>query len=317
MTLTQLSYILAVDRYRSFSKAAKAVFVSQPTLSMQLKKLEEELGVPIFDRSRQPVVPTPAGEQLIAQARVVLNEADKLTELVQETQGELSGELRLGIIPTISPYLLHRFLARFVEAHPKVQLSVEEVQTSQMVELLRQDLLDVGIAATPLNERNIVEEPLYYEPFMAYVPDWHRLSDEAIILASELDLSDILLLNEGHCFRNNVINLCGSAFNPDAEQRFKLQSGNFETLIRLAHKGFGMTLLPYLAAIDLKTDRKAVKPFGDPQPSREVSLLYSRSQLKTRAITALREAVLKGLPKRLQTADRGALQAPTAGRSAS
>ena len=130
-------------------------------------------------------------------------------------------------------------------------------------------------------------------------------------MASDLDLNDILLLNEGHCFRNNVVNLCGSAFQPDTKQQFQLESGNFETLIRLANKGFGMTLLPYLAALDLKTDRDAVKTFGDPQPTREVSLIYSRAQLKTRTIKALREAIVASLPKRLQAGDHGAVQAPT------
>jgi len=296
MTIPQLEYIIALNTTRHFSKAAKLCFVTQPTLSMQIQKLEAELGLEIFDRSRQPVKPTPTGEEIIAKARQALNTLKHIPEIVEASKGQLSGVFRLGIIPTIAPTLLSRFLRKFVQQYPMVKLEIEDMQTSNLVEAVRNDRLDAGIAAVPLKETGIREEHLYFEPFVAFVPPHHPLEDDEFILQTELDVNDILLLQQGHCFRNNIINLCGK---PRKETHtLTLNSGNFETLVRLSKKGFGMTLLPYLTAMGLsKNDRMRVKPLDDPKPSREVGLIYSRSQVKKRMLEALKETISSSLPK--------------------
>jgi len=298
-----------LDTTRHFSKAAERCFVTQPTLSMQIQKLESELGLEIFDRSRQPVKPTPTGEEIISKAREALNTLKHIPEIAMASKGLLSGVFRLGIIPTIAPALLSRFLRKFVQHYPLVKLEIEDMQTSDLVEALRNDRLDAGIAAVPLKERGIREEHLYFEPFMAFIPPHHPLEDDAFVLQAELDVNDILLLQQGHCFRNNIINLCGKP--QKHAHTLTLNSGNFETLVRLSKKGFGMTLLPYLTAMGLsKNDRMRVKPLDDPKPSREVGLIYSRSQVKKRMLEALKETVLSSLPKVLIESEVVAVTSP-------
>ncbi len=306
MTYTQLLYLSAIDTYRHFGNAAAKCFVTQPTLSMQIQKLEEELDILIFDRSKKPVEPTEIGKQVIAQARIALNEMGKIHELIQHSKGVISGEFRIGVIPTIASSLIPRLLPDFLKTYPDVELIVEELQTEVLIDKLKKDLLDAAIAATPLNIAGIIEKPVYYEPFVAFIPNNHRLAEETFVLNSELRLEDILLLNQGHCFRNSVINLCKTAFESPTTQNgnnrhFSLESGSFETLIRLSKQGLGMTLIPYLTAEELSPeDKKMVKPFDYPQPSREISILYSRSQLKINLINSLAEAVYRNIPTKLK-----------------
>lgn len=298
MTITQFKYIIAVDNHRHFARAAEACFVTQPTLSMQIHKLEEELDILIFDRSKQPIVPTPLGEKLIEQARNVVYETDVLENMAKQIKGSFEGSLTLAVIPTIAPSLLPRFIPEFTRKYPKIHLKVEELKTEDMIEALRADRIDVGIAATPLEEKGILEKPLYYEPFMAFVPEYHRFNNDQFLLASELDASEILLLNEGHCFRNSVLRICKT--QNSTESGLNMESGNFDTLVKLAHKGMGMTLLPYLTAIDLPEKYKPfVKPVAEPTPSREVSLIYSRTQLKLEWINALGDMIRESLPAKV------------------
>lgn len=298
MTITQFKYIIAVDNHRHFARAAEACFVTQPTLSMQIHKLEEELDILIFDRSKQPIVPTPLGEKLIEQARKVVYETDVLENMAKQIKGSFEGSLTLAVIPTIAPSLLPRFIPEFTRKYPKIHLKVEELKTEDMIEALRADRIDVGIAATPLEEKGILEKPLYYEPFMAFVPEYHRFNKDQFLLASELDASEILLLNEGHCFRNSVLRICKT--QNSTESGLNMESGNFDTLVKLAHKGMGMTLLPYLTAIDLPEKYKPfVKPVAEPTPSREVSLIYSRTQLKLEWINALGDMIRESLPAKV------------------
>lgn len=298
MTITQFKYIIAVDNHRHFARAAEACFVTQPTLSMQIHKLEEELDILIFDRSKQPIVPTPLGEKLIEQARKVVYETDVLENMAKQIKGSFEGSLTLAVIPTIAPSLLPRFIPEFTRKYPKIHLKVEELKTEDMIEALRSDRIDVGIAATPLEEKGILEKPLYYEPFMAFVPEYHRFNKDQFLLASELDASEILLLNEGHCFRNSVLRICKT--QNSTESGLNMESGNFDTLVKLAHKGMGMTLLPYLTAIDLPEKYKPfVKPVAEPTPSREVSLIYSRTQLKLEWINALGDMIRESLPAKV------------------
>jgi len=304
MTYTQLQYLVAIDTHRHFGKAADSCFVTQPTMSMQIQKLEEELEVLIFDRSKKPVEPTEIGKQIIAQARITLHEMDKITEMVSNSKGLVKGEFKVGVIPTVASTLLHRFIPEFTEKFPDVQLIIEEWQTETIIQRLKKDLLDAAIAATPLSVQGIIELPVYYEPFVAFIPQNHRLHSESFVLNSELKLEDILLLNEGHCFRNSVVNLCNNAFDSETghqKKHFTLESGSFDTLVRLSKRGLGMTLIPYLTAEDLSAaDKKMVKPFDYPQPSREISIIYSRTQLKINLIHSLRDVIASVVPKKLR-----------------
>jgi LysR family hydrogen peroxide-inducible transcriptional activator len=269
---------------------------------MQINKLEKELDILIFDRGKHPVEPTVIGKQIIKQARITIQEAQRIEELVKGSKGQVSGEFRLGIIPTVSTNLLPRFLRTIMEKYPDIELKIEELQTDQILEKLDRNQLDAGILATPLDRSEIIEKPLYYEPFMAYVPKGHRLESEEFVLHSELKLADMLLLKNGHCFRDSVINLCAAAFPEGNEQHktLEFQSGNFETLIRLANSGFGMTLLPYLMALDLgEEERKYIKPIEHPQPTREISIIYSKVQLKVSIVELLAEEIKSQLPKKL------------------
>jgi LysR family hydrogen peroxide-inducible transcriptional activator len=299
MTFTQLQYLIAVDNHRHFARAAEACFVTQPTLSMQIQKLEEELGILLFDRSKHPVRPTSIGERIIAQARTVIVETERVNQILQDSKNQLEGPFKLGVIPTIAPTLIPRFISKFHSKFPKIQLQVQELRTDVIVEKLRRDELDAAILATPLDEKGIIEKPMYYEPFMAFVPENHRLAKESFVTNSELDINDILLLNEGHCFRNSILNICNKV--PENGQRpVDLESGNFETLIKLSKKGFGMTLIPYLHAVDLaKENQKFIKPVADPKPSREVSLVYTRAELKIKIIDELFKIILKSVPEKL------------------
>lgn len=304
MTLTQLYYATAVFTHQHFGRAAEACHVTQPTLSMQIHKLEEELGLTLFDRDRHPVEATEAGKHILMQAQRVLEESRKIEDMVKEMRGSLQGDFRMAIIPTLAPSLIYRIIPRLKKELPDVRFHIMEMQTDQIIEAIKHREIDAALLATPLNERFIQEEVLFYEPFMAFVPHGHRLSEEAFILHSELQLGDILLLNEGHCFRNSVLKLCNDKLK-DFEQSDKqifLESGNFESLIRLSKLGYGMTLLPYLTAVDLpKEDQTSLKPLDHPIPTREVSLVFHNSHFRQRLIDKLAGAVRKAVPDRLLT----------------
>jgi LysR family hydrogen peroxide-inducible transcriptional activator len=298
MTITQLKYIVAVDNHRHFAKAAEACFVTQPTLSMQLQKLEEELDILIFDRSKHPIVPTPLGAKILDQARSVLYEAQVLEQMAKKIGGKFEGQLNLAVIPTVAPTLLPRFIPEFSQKYPDIKLTIEELKTEDMIEALRQDRIDVGIAATPLIEKGIEELPLYYEPFMAFVPEYHSMVNDEFLLASELNANNMLLLNEGHCFRSSVLKICQTDLQED--QRINMESGNFDTLVKLAHRGLGMTLLPYLNTLDLAAKfKKGIKPIAEPTPTREISMLYTRTQLKQEWIQAMAAVIQSTLPENL------------------
>ena len=297
MTITQLQYVLAVAEYQNFTLAAEKCFVTQPTLSMQVQKLEDELDLQIFDRGKKPITVTEAGQRIVAQARTIVNEAARIRDIVDQEKGFIGGTFTLGIIPTVMPTLLPMFLKTFIDRYPKVQLIIREQNTEHIIRNLEEGHLDAGIAATPLGREFLVERPLYYEPFVAYIPGGHRLSDVSRLKPEDLDLGDILLLEDGHCFRDGVINLC-TASGKGAEKRFQLQSGSFETLLNLADEEMGMTLLPYLHTLGLDARRQErLKYFQDPPPAREVSLIYHKKELKSQVTEVLREviaAVIRG-----------------------
>lgn len=291
MTITQLKYVLAVAEHQNFTKAAEKTFVTQPTLSMQIQKLEEELDILIFDRSKKPIELTTVGKKIVNQAKNVVNEADRMQDVVDQEKGFIGGEFRLGIIPTVMPTLLPMFLKTFTVKYPKVQLKIEELATDEIIAKLSDGHIDGAIAATPLYHDNIKERPLYYEPFVGYIPEGHRLFQNKKIESSDLDIDDILLLEDGHCFRDGVINLC-KASKLAKDDSFQLQSGSFETLIKLSHEGLGMTLLPYLHTLDISEgQKKHLRFFKDPSPAREVSIIYDKSELKLQIINVMYDVI--------------------------
>lgn len=296
MTITQLQYVLAVAEHKNFTLAAEKCFVTQPTLSMQIQKVEEELGVQIFDRTKKPIQLTEIGHKIVNQAKNIVNEADRIQDIVHQQKGFIGGEFRLGIIPTIMPTLLPMFLNNFIKKYPKVKLIIEELHTEDIIFKLNNGHLDAAIAATPLNEEKIKEIVLYFEPFVAYIPENHGIYSKKEIEISDLNLDEILLLQDGHCFRDSILNLCKSDKNLE-NNHFKIESGSFETLIKLADEGLGTTLLPYLHTLDLKEkDQAKLRHFTEPKPAREVSLIYPKNELKIHIIDALR-ATIAGVVK--------------------
>ena len=291
MTITQLSYVLAVAEHQNFTKAAEKCFVTQPTLSMQIQKLEDQLGVQIFDRSKKPIELTNIGRKIVTQARNIVNESYRIQDIVDQQKGFIGGEFKLGIIPTVMPTLLPMFLKSFIKKHPKVKLRIEELTTEEIITRIKDGHLDAAIAATPLEDDSIKERVLYFEPFVSYIPKGHRLHNNNKIDVSELDINDMLLLEDGHCFRDGVINLC-KAFKSHSEDQFQLESGSIETLIKLSNEGLGMTLLPYLHTLDINDKEKGnLHYFNEPSPAREVSIIYHKSELKMHIIEALQDVI--------------------------
>ncbi len=308
MTLLQLKYIVAVDTYRNFAMAAEKCFITQPTLSMQIQKLEDELGVIIFDRSKKPVLPTPIGEKIIQQARINLREHHKIEEIIQEEKNDISAELRIGIIPTLAPYLLPLFITKFMDKQPGIRLVIEELLSEQILEKISKDLLDFGILVTPTKDRRIIEIPLFYESFVVYMSTNHLLSSRSVLDLHDLQLDEMLLLSEGHCFRNQVINICpkSDGFSPESKLRF--ESGSLETLKRIVENRHGYTLLPELAMLNLnKTQMMHIKALRDPKPVREVSLIVHQGYLKKQLIELFKGELLANIPDSLQKNSGGNL----------
>jgi LysR family hydrogen peroxide-inducible transcriptional activator len=302
MTITQLEYIVAVDTYRSFVVAAEKCFVTQPTLSMQVQKLEDTLGVKLFDRSKQPVTPTEIGIEIITQARVMLSESEKIKEIITDRQKELSGELKVGIIPTISPYILPKIIHGFIEKYPQVKLIVWEQTTEEIVQQLKLGKIDCGILSTPLHENNLTEIPVFYENFVAYVSKNSRLSKKKSITPDDIDMEEIWVLNEGHCMREQVLNICQRRKTTKGFQHFEYNTGSVETLKRMVDQNNGATILPELALAELNEKQlDKVRYFKSPEPAREVSIVIQRNFLKRRMIEALKNEILEFVPKRMKS----------------
>lgn len=297
MTLQQLEYIVALDEYRHFVTAAEHCFVSQPNLTMQVKKLEEEVGVKIFDRNKKPLQPTEIGKEVIIRARQILRESRQLTEFVSHEKESMEGELSIGIIPTLAPYLLPKLLPIFIKENPKIHLKIQEVQTGQIISQIKSGIIDIGLLVTPISETEIKEIPIFYEPFLLYLPEKHRLFHEKLLLAEELDPSDILVLDEGHCFRDQTLSICNNA-RSGTSIGFEYQSGSIETLKNLVQHGVGFTLVPELSVID-ELDSVHVKRFSSPEPVREVSLVVHNSFIKDSVISRLQETIRRIVPERM------------------
>ena len=297
MTLQQLEYIIALDEFRHYVTAAERCFVSQPNLTMQVKKLEEEIGVRIFDRNKKPLQPTEIGKEVILRARQILRESKQLKEFVNHEKESMEGEFTIGIIPTLAPYLLPQFLPVFMRDNPKVHLKIQELQTNQIISQLVNGIIDIGLLVTPLNEPTIREIPIFYEPFLLYLPENHRLFKEKLMLAEDLDPSDVLVLDEGHCFREQALSICKGAKH-GSSIGFDYQSGSIEALKSLVNNGVGYTLVPELSVIN-ELDSKHIKRFSNPEPVREVSLAVHSSYIKESVIKRLKESIQQVIPERL------------------
>jgi len=288
MTLVQLEYIIAVDTYKSFVMAAEKCFVTQPTLSMQIQKLEASLGIRIFDRSKQPVLPTELGRAIINQARIVIKESDKIKELITETKDELGGEIKIGVIPTLAPYILPKILGSFMEKYPKIKLQIWESTTKKVVQELKVGLLDCGILSTPLGDDELIEHPLFYENFVAYISKDSSLNNKSLVSAADLLNEKLWLLNEGHCMRNQVLNICMKKRLMHPEETLQYNTGSVETLKRMVDMNSGVTILPELSILEFgESQLERVRYFKSPEPVREISLITTKNFLKKRAISLL------------------------------
>ncbi|SOE22300.1 LysR family transcriptional regulator, hydrogen peroxide-inducible genes activator [Spirosomataceae bacterium TFI 002] len=295
MNLQQLEYILAVDKHRHFARAADACHVTQPTLSMMIHKLEDEYEIKIFDRTRQPVIPTEVGEKLIIQARKILQEAERFGEICIDMKENIRGELRIGIIPTIAPYLLPLFVSSFTQKYPEVLLKINELTTESILKQLENGSLDLGILVPLDNEQSWKVTPLYVEPFLVYSA---RSFEKNFVLAEEIDVNDLLLLEEGHCFRSQILKLC-ELRNKDS-QRVQYNSGSLETLRNLVDQQLGITILPKLATLHFDEKQKSkLREFREPQPVRKVAILTKRDYIKEKLITALKNEIVLNLPTEL------------------
>ena len=291
MTITQLKYVLSVAEHKNFTVAAEHSFVTQPTLSMQIQKLEDQFDIQIFDRSKKPIELTDIGKKVVEQAKIIVNESSRIKDIVHQHKRYVGGEFRVGIIPTVMPTLLPMFLSNFTKKYPKVKLIIEELTTEEIIKKILDNNLDAGLAATPLENEFIKESPLYYEPFVGLTPQEHRLYKKNQIEIDDLEMEDILLLEDGHCFKDNIINLCRN-YKTNKNKGFQLESGSFDTLIKLSKEGLGMTLLPYLHTLDLnEKDKKLLKEFKSPKPAREISLIFHKTQLKIQLIEALKNTI--------------------------
>lgn len=302
MTITQLEYIIAVDTYGNFLLAAEKCSVSQPALSMQIQKLEKELGIRIFDRSRQPVVATEVGTGVILQAREILKQCSKLTEMVSEQRkGDLNGQLRIGVIPTIAPYVLPLFLVDFMSKNPKVNIEIAEINTAQIIQQLKNDQLDCGILATPIEAGYLQYAPLFYEPLVAYMKEDNKLFGKKVLTAEDIDVSEMWILNEGHCLRNQVLNLCTGSKGVSRNRQFQYQTGSLETLKRMVEVNGGVTILPELSIFDFNDEQmERVRYFKKPDPVREISLVTHRVDLKKQLIDAFKTSLLSAIPDRMK-----------------
>lgn len=307
MNLQQFEYILALDAQRHFAKAAEQCHVTQPTLSMMIQKLEEEIGQKIFDRSRQPVLPTQGGEELIRQARVILKEVERFGEIARAQEKSLSGTLRVGIIPTLSPYLLPLFLQDFMRNYPEIHLKISERTTSTLVDSLHKGMLDAAILVTPLNDPTLQESQLFYEPFVVYSSHTYP---KKYLLPEDIDPNQLWLLEEGHCFRSQILNIC--ELRSKNQLQIEYEAGSLETLKRMVDTQKGVTLLPELATLHLSPEEQVrIKRFANPEPTREVSIVTHRHLVKQRLVEALKNEILAHLPLenvKLENANRVPIQ---------
>lgn len=298
MTIIQLEYFIAIADTQSFSLAADRCFVTQPTLSMQIKKLEEELEVVLFDRNVSPVQLTELGKQLLPKARRIVQESKSLHEFVKDEKGIIKGDLTIGIIPTLAPYLLPLFIGKFMKKFPMVNIHITEFTTEEIIHRIKESQLDCGILASPLHEKGILEKPVFYERFVAYLSPQHPLLKKKVLDASDLDTDETWILHEGHCFRNQVMNFC--KFRKSGQHaRLHYESGSIQTLKKLVETEKGLTVMPELAIRDFSArEMKMLRYFRAPEPVREIAVVCSQYPVKEKMIDRLAEEIAHAVPEK-------------------
>lgn len=301
-TISQLQYIVTVDKLRHFGRAAEACHVSQPSLSAQIQKVEDELNFKIFDRLKKPIYTTPKGATFVEQAKVVLREHYKLMDLAKKSEHELVGHFNLAVIPTVAPYLIPLFISDFSKNYPKVNLSIEEMKTDTIIRELKKEDLDGAILATPIGEDHLTEDVLYYEDFYLYVSEKNKLSKKKLVTEEDLDGSELWLLEDGHCLRNQIIKLCSIRKDRPVFKNISFESGNLDTLRNLVKNSNGYTVVPATQVHNLSSDerKKFVRAFKAPIPTREVSLVYRKDQWKLDILHAIHKSIQDNLPADLK-----------------
>lgn len=301
MTIIQLEYLLAVANCGSFSLAAEHCFVTQPSLSMQVKSLEEELGVVLLDRSKKPVIPTEAGEAVLAQAREALKEYDAIKEVVAEMKGETAGKMRLGVIPTIAPYLLHRFIPDFVKLYPKVELEIREMVTSDIVDALRRDKIDAAIVAAGTCGEGIIEQELFSDRFYLYVSPNNPLYERSNVRIEDIDLKDLILLSPGNCLRDQILELCQA--RQAMTNHYSFESGTLDTLMRIVDCTSCVTVIPEMSLDYIPPEhRSQVKTLAKGATSRKIAVAIRRTYVKTSIVKALIDTIIKSVANKVPNA---------------
>ncbi|MDR1884120.1 MAG: LysR family transcriptional regulator [Prevotella sp.] len=301
MNLQQLEYIIAVDNYRHFAKAAESSFVTQPTLSMMIHKLEDELGVKIFDRRQLPAQPTAIGTQIINQARVIISQVKQIKEIIQEEKGVMQGVFKLGIIPTIAPYLLPKLMQAHDRNGHDIVLAIEETTTAQIIGKLLNGTLDGAILATPLKNEKITERPVYYERFFAYVsPCETALYAKKELEEEDLNINRLWLLEEVHCFRGQILRICNTRKRKSSHSLFSYEAGSIGTLINIVDNNSGLTIIPEMAIEELTEKQKRnVRPLKGISPVREISLVTRREFLRERMLDVMISEIKQSVPQHL------------------
>ncbi len=298
MNIQQLRYVLSIDEYRHFQKAAEACFVTPATLSIMLKKLEEELDVVIFDRSKHPIIPTEMGKIVIENARTILSAVDNMQYEVKyaASENEIQGELRIGIIPTLAPYLLHHFIPGMFAKYPRLRIQLKELRTQQITDYLRKDIIDVGIIALQQEANEFKTRPLFRERLLVFAPEPQSKLKSNYILSDDIDISKLWLLEEEHCLRSQVMNLCSLKKTNSKNEQLTFDAGSIETLINLVEMTNGITIIPELAVLAFTSERQAcVKHFAEPEPAREIGMITYRHFVKEKLLDILENEILSAI----------------------
>lgn len=306
MTIEQLSYALTVARHQSFVQAAAHVAVSQPALTMQVKKLEDELGLLLFDRSRKPLMLTEEGRLFLEKAQEVLLRIRDLTNLAEELKNREGGELKLGIIPTLSPYLLPLFISDFRQNYPKVRLIISELTTEEIIREIKNGALDAGIYATPVKSTGIYHEVLFYERFFLYISESHPWYERQDFYLKDLPDAGLWMLREGNCFRSQVNDICQLQLHRQPHNQLVYESSSIESLMRIVEHQGGMTLIPELATLAVTAEQEnMLRDFHDPKNLREISLAYSRLHRKEKLLKKLKGSISQHIPGHMLQAGSG------------
>lgn len=292
MNIQQLQYVLAVAELRHFEQAAEKCFVTQSTLSTMIGRLEDEIGIKIFDRKTKPVSVTKEGEILLTQIRIILKEINHLENKIQELKGEMVGELRIGVIPTVAPYLLPLFLPDFAKEFPRIKMTVQEMTTANIQSALKKREIDLGIVAIPLRDKELTEHPLYDEPFLLY--DCLNKQKKTKVMVGELDFSRLFLLEEGHCLRNQVEQICSLSNEQMNRLNIEFKAGSIDSLIRFTKANNGLTLLPYLSTCDMPPNEQSfLQNFPTPVPMRSIGLVVHKHFVKKKLLENMQRIIQK------------------------